>query len=102
MVMRFAACLALLGCVAGVCAPPAWAATCEIAKGETTSLGEPATQHYARQRLQQEVAAIKGRFESSGLKVRIKKRPIRCRVWLDLGPIGTEYICTATAEVCGT
>ena len=99
--MRFAAGLASLGCAAVICIAPARAATCEIAKGETTSLGESATRYYARQRLQREVQAIKGRFESGGLKVRIKNRPMKCRVWLNLGPIGTEYICTATAEVCG-
>ena len=101
MVIRLSACLVLLGCAAAIYAPPGRAANCEIAKGETTSLGKPAAQHYARQRLQQEVQALKGRFESTGLKVHIKKRPMKCRVWLDLGAIGTEYICTATAEVCG-
>ena len=101
MTMRFAARLAVLVCAAAIYAPPAQATTCKIAKGETTSLGEPAAKHYARQRLQLEIRAIKGQFEQSGLKVRIKGRPIRCRIWLDLGPIGTEYICTATAEVCG-
>ena len=101
MIMRLAACLVLMGCAAAICVSPARSATCEIAKGETTSLGEPATRYYARQRLQQEVQALKGRFESSGLKVRIKKLPMKCRVWLNLGAIGTEYICTATAEVCG-
>ena len=99
--MRFAAGVALLVCAAAICFSPAWAATCEIAKGETTSLGEPAARYYARQRLQREAQAIKGRFESGGLKVRIKNRPMKCRVWLDLGAIGTEYVCTATAEVCG-
>lgn len=102
MVLRLAACLAVLGCAAALCAPPALAATCKIAKGETTSLGKPAAQHYARQRLQREVETIKGRLEAGGLQVRVKERPIHCRVWLDLGPIGTEYICTATAEICGT
>ena len=101
MAMRLAVCLVLLGCAAAIHTPPAQAADCRIAKGETTSLGQPAARYYARQRLRLEISALKRQFEQSGLKVRIKKRPIKCRVWLDLGPIGTEYICTATAEVCG-
>jgi len=93
----------IASCLALMCglAAPAFAAPCTRLPVSDVAFGQPAATDLARQRLDayaQEIATQRGWPRPTALAK--SNETVSCTVYLDLGPLGTEYRCLVTATFC--
>ena len=65
------------------------------------AFGKPAATAAAREKLNEYAAEkLKVRGWSGRGKLRSSNEKVSCEIYLDLGPLGTEYRCLVTATYC--
>lgn len=82
-------------------AAPALAAPCTRLPVSDVAFGQQAATDLARQRLDEyarDIATQRGWPNPASLAK--SNETVSCSVYLDLGPLGTEYRCLVTATVC--
>jgi len=79
-------------------ASPAQAAKCTRLPLSDIAFGKPETIAQARGKLDDYAARVAAKRGWSG--TRKSNETVSCKVFLNLGPIGTEYRCLVTATFC--
>ena len=92
-----AACL-----IAGLSALPASAEVCTRLPLSDVAFGKEASTNAAREKLEEYATeTLKKRGWSGAGQLSKSNETVSCKVYLDLGPLGTEYQCLVTATFCG-
>jgi len=67
------------------------------------AFGKPAATEAARDKLSQYAAeTLKKRGWSGAGQLKSRNETVSCKLYLDLGPLGTEYRCLVTATYCAS
>lgn len=67
------------------------------------AFGKPAATEAARVKLTEYAAAtLKKRGWSGAGQLKSRNETVSCKLYLDLGPLGTEYRCLVTATFCAS
>ncbi len=92
-----AACL-----IAGLSVLPASAEVCTRLPLSDVAFGREASTKAAREKLREyAVETLRKRGWSGAGPLRKSNETVSCEVYLNLGPLGTEYQCLVTATFCG-
>lgn len=87
---------------AALLASAAQAETCTRLPLSDVAFGKPAATDAAREKLREyAVQTLKKRGWSGRGALTSSKETVSCDVYLNLGPLGTEYRCLVTATFCG-
>ena len=98
--MRFTAYLAAILVALTLSANPALAQCTRLALSDV-AFGKPAATAAAREKLVEYAEEVaKRRNWPSGPALKSRDETVSCEVYLDLGPVGTEYRCLVTATFC--
>lgn len=99
--MRLTSLLAALAIAVSISAPPAQAELCTRLPLSDVAFGKPAATEAAREKLSEyAVEKLKQRGWSGQGNVKASNEKVSCEVYLNLGPLGTEYRCLVTATFC--
>ena len=67
------------------------------------AFGKPAATEAAREKLQEYASeTLRKRGWSGAGELKARNEKISCKLYLDLGPLGTEYRCLVTATYCAS
>ena len=91
------------GClIADLASLPASAETCTRLPLSDVAFGRQAATNAAREKLRDYASAtLKKRGWSGSGALKKTNETVSCEVFLNLGPLGTEYQCLVTATFCG-
>ncbi|MFY0610214.1 MAG: hypothetical protein JXQ99_01710 [Hyphomicrobiaceae bacterium] len=87
------------------------AVTASVARAEVctrlplsdVAFGKPAATDAAREKLREYAGeTLKKRGWSGAGNLKVSNETVSCKLYLDLGPLGTEYRCLVTATFCGS
>lgn len=79
----------------------AHAGTCTRLPLSDVAFGKPAATEAAREKLREYAeVTLKKRGWSGNGELKSSNEKISCKVYLELGPLGTEYRCLVTATFC--
>ena len=94
--------VAAASCVlAGLASQPAAAEVCTRLPLSDVAFGREASTNAAREKLREYAAeTLKKRGWSGTGALRKSNETVSCEVYLNLGPLGTEYQCLVTATFC--
>ncbi len=93
--------LAGAGLMGGLVGLPAKAEVCTRLPLSDVAFGKLASTNAAREKLRDYAAeTLKQRGWSGAGRLRKSNETVSCNVWLNLGPLGTEYKCLVTATFC--
>ena len=91
----------VIGAVIVLGASSASAKMCTRVPLSDVAFGKPAATAAAREKLAEYAEQVlKKRGWAGGGKLRSSNETVSCKVYLDLGPLGTEYRCLVTATFC--
>jgi hypothetical protein len=89
-------------CLAVAASQPAAAEICTRLPLSDVAFGKEASTNVAREKLAGYAAeTLKKRGWSGAGPLRKSNETVSCKVYLNLGPLGTEYQCLVTATFCG-
>ncbi len=93
--------LAAAFCLALTASQPIAAEICTRLPLSDVAFGKEASTNAAREKLREYAAeTLKKRGWSGAGQLRRSNETVSCKVYLNLGPLGTEYQCLVTATFC--
>jgi len=88
--------------LASIISAPAAAEVCTRLPLSDVAFGKEASTNAAREKLREYAAdTLKKRGWSGVGPLKASNETVSCKVYLNLGPLGTEYQCLVTATYCG-